>query len=173
MTEKKSLFEILAEAESSKEKIYQQILENKGELTPELELQLDTVDTKIPAKVDGYHYVMLSLESTAKMLKEQAVMLSNAASACVKAQVRIKERLKQQMESFGLTELEGDSVRFKIAKTSGRLCLDESKLDKNWKLQEVTWTPMNEDIKAALTRGETVEGAWLEGGTSIRAYPKK
>ena len=147
------------------------IVEAGGELSEETETALLNIDLTLPAKVDGYRYVMEQLKERGDYWKRKAEELSRYSRACARAESRIKDHIKGVMESESLDEIRGNDYRFKLAKCKKSLIVDDNILPGDYKIVVTTVKPDNERIRSALDKGENVPGAHYEGGKSLRTYP--
>lgn len=144
-----------------------------GELTPELEEQFKNLDIQTAGKIDGYHFLMKRLESEAEFWEEEAKRRKQIADGCYSIIDRLKGGILYAMTSLGTNEITGNAVRAKLSPTKGRLSIDDSILSDEWKITEIKKVPDKERIREALEAFETIPGAKIEGGFSVRFYNVK
>jgi len=154
-------------------KLEENILENNGELSPEVEQLLDQVSSELTTKADNLQFILGRMKTAEEHWKKQADYMAKVSRACKNFQKRLKERIRQAIEQSNKTQVEGSQVVFKLTGGKKRLEVDENLLPQEYKLQLVTWEPDRERIKSALESGQKIPGASLSGGTQLRAYPKK
>lgn len=159
----------LVDLHSQATEIERLILENGGELTPEIEQQLTNIDTSIAIKIDGYGYVLDRMKAVEGYWKGQAAKFAAVGKACKNVQDRIKDRLKYVMESRGQKTIEGETVRFTLTDTQGQLeIIDVDALPARYVIETVVKTVDKVAIKEALAAGEDIPGAVLHGGKGLR-----
>jgi hypothetical protein len=167
--EKQTLFSLVAQTNA----ITQKIIEAGGELTPELEQALTSVDLAVSEKVDGYSFVMERMESDAAFFKAKAAFYSKIAKSAETVQERLKSSIKQAIQDLGSKEVVGNNIRFVLSAVKPKMIIDEMKLSPDMKMQVTTTVPDKERIREALEGGIPIEGAHLEESTSLRVYPVK
>jgi len=154
-------------------KLSEALAEAGGELTPEIEANLATLDLKTAGKIDAYHFLMKRMETEAEFWEEEAKRRKQIAAGCYALADRLKNGILFAMQQLGTTEIAGNAVRAKLTATKGRLVIDEANLSDDWKMTEIRKVPDKERIRAALDNLETVPGASIEGGQSVRFYAAK
>lgn len=167
--EVKSLAEIASEAMA----IEEVILQNGGELSPEIEAWLNEVDSQLGFKADRYKFAMDRFESSAKMFRERAEEFTRAAKAIETIGVRLKDRIKQVMLATGRTEVFGRNYRFKISSAAPRIVIHEHELPIAYKRQVVTTEPDKELIKEAVKQGHAVAGVDVQPNHALRITVNK
>lgn len=166
-----TLHELVSQAQSIESKI----LQAGGELTPEIETEMKSVDLAMADKVEGYALVMARLEREAGYWEERAVAYSKIAKAIHQAIDFRKSAIKSAMTQLGLTEVTGIDHRFTLTDSGNpKLVIeDEAKLPTEFKLIVQTTEIEKDKIKTALKAGQPVEGARLEYGKQLRTYMNK
>lgn len=168
-----TLFDLLLESTRERQNVLEQILNNNGEITPELEQQLESFNPDLPAKVDRYYYFLEDLEAQSKLYRENAKRFAEAARSIDSFMNRLEDRVKIVMQTFNKTELNGDLIRYKLSKCQKKLIIDPKLLESKYFIRVTELVPDNENIKKALESGETIKGARLEGGFTLRSYLNK
>jgi hypothetical protein len=80
--------------------------------------------------------------------------------------VSLKGYLESHMKETGIDKVTGTLFTISIQKNPPALKLDEGKLPEAW--WKVKREPDSAKIKEAIKSGESIEGAWLEQGESLR-----
>lgn len=167
MSEMKSLPAIIGDANN----VVQAILDNSGEITPEIENALQVVEASLTQKADQYSFLIERLEFESEYWKAKAQEFNKIAQACTTARERMKDRIKVAMNILGLEEINGKDVRFKLQKSNPKLVIeDESKIDAAYKTVISETVIDKERVKEDLRLGVPVAGAKLEQGFSLRTY---
>jgi hypothetical protein len=165
MSEKKSLYDIVAEANQ----IEKMLLESGGELDHGIEAYIASVDADLAAKADGYHAVMGRAESGAEYFKKRADEFYAAAKVLSTFQVRLKDRIKAAMQAMGKTEVAGEDVVFKLSRVKPSLVIEnEDHLPKSFVMVVTEHVPDKNAIRTALEQGFEVPGASLKESVSLR-----
>jgi hypothetical protein len=148
------------------------LINNGGEITPEIEELLEVNSTDIISKVDNYNFIMEKLSSNEAYWKAKATEYAAYAKSFAKAQERIKDHLKMVMQAHELKEIVGNEVRYTLRPSVGSLVVDDaSKLPNEYLI--VTTSPNNAAIKKDLAAGKQIEGAHIEAGYTLSKYNKK
>lgn len=164
--QKKSL-SLLAEEKSNIERILE---ESGGELTPEIEAELQSLELQTAGKIDGYYAFMERCKSVGELMELRAQALQNIANGHFSLAESLKKRIMFAMSSMGVQEIVGNMKRAKLSPTKGRLVIDEKLLPAEFMLQVTTMVPDKEKIREKLELFEEVPGAKIEGGQSVRFY---
>ena len=153
----------------------EQLLEEaQGELTPELEAWLDEMDGTLAEKTDAYVHIMGKLEANADHLKAEAAKLSLAARSLDGHYERMKARIKDAMAVMHKTEIVGSAWRFKRSPSAPRLIVDdEAKLPAEYRVPKTVYEIQKDALKAAIAKGEAIQGAHIETGDTLRVYANK
>lgn len=115
-----TLYQLAAEWQ----RIEDELWESGGELTPELEAEMTETRESLVRKVDGYHSLYRKLGSVKDAASAEIERLMKIKRAADKAQSRLKDRLKWNMDVLGIDMLEGTLCKIGRRKSS-RLNVDE------------------------------------------------
>jgi hypothetical protein len=149
------------------------VVQNEGQLTPEIESELTKLNELIPEKAAGYAFVIDKLESDAEHFKRKAQEFSAIAKSISSVQSRMKQLIKDGMISMDMKELVAGDEIFYISKSKSALEIDESTLDDSFKMIVQETVPDKEMIQSYLKDGIAVTGAKLIDTFSLRRKPKK
>jgi len=146
-----------------------QILDNGGELTPELELSLEINEKNLIEKVDKYVYLIDRLEMGAEFFKakqEEAAKLKKSYESTID---NLKERLKFAMKTLNTNELRGLEYSYKLAKSKSKVKIENlESIPMEYVREKISYEPDKEKIFAALEIGLQIPGATLEDSYSLR-----
>lgn len=92
------------------------LVENGGELTPELEIQLKAWEGALDFKAANAGLLVLELERQSEMARLEAVRLSGLASIRENAAERLRLYIQVAMEAAGIQKVETDYCRLTLAK---------------------------------------------------------
>lgn len=164
-----SLVEVVAQAAS----IEQQLIEAGGEISPALEIALSAVDLQIAHKVDAYLHVCDRLEIAAEQWKDRAAEYAKIGQALGKSRELIRARLKEAMKTLKRDEVPGIERRIKLQKGAPKLDIVEDQVPAAYLLEETTYSPDKERIKADLEEGKEIAGCKLVPTTVLRDYANR
>lgn len=151
--------------------VVQMIIENGGELTEEMELELEKNNIVLAHKLDSYGYVWERLEAEEAYWKSKADEFARVGKSLKRVRENLKERMKFAMVAIEHDEVKGNDFRFKLQKTSGKLVVeDESLLPEEFKQETVVIEVLKDDLKTAIKAGEQVPGARVTYEPSLRKY---
>lgn len=101
--------------------IFDELEENGGELTPELEEQLNITQEQFKSKIKDYSNVIKMLESDIAAIKEEKARLSDLQKSKEKSIERLKKIMVEAIENFGdTTKTGGKYVDYGTGKVSVR-----------------------------------------------------
>lgn len=101
--------------------IFDELEENGGELTPELEEQLNITQEQFKSKIKDYSNVIKMLETDVAAIKEEKARLSDFQKSKEKAIERLKKIMVEAIENFGdTTKAGGKYVDYGTGKVSVR-----------------------------------------------------
>lgn len=151
--------------------ILRTIMENGGELTPELETALSNVQLDVAQKIDGYIGITERFEHEAKFFRAKAAAFSKLAMGCDRVADRIWTNLKQGLIALGDTERMGVEHRLLLVPGKDKVVIDESKLPAEYKMQVITHVADREKIVADMELCVDVPGCSFERVSALRSYP--
>lgn len=149
------------------------IIENGGELTPELETALTAISLDVAESVDRTHFALDRIENAAGYWKAKAAEYKKISDSLETAHDRLKGYIKGVMVESGKTDLTGVEVRYRLSRAKPKVVIDEAKLAPAYFKEKITLVPEKERIKQDLELGVPVDGARLEESFTLRAYPNK
>ena len=82
--------------------------ENGGELTPEIEAEMQETEESLKQKTDGYTAVVRKFTSQSNTIAEEIKRLQALKKTCDNSVKRIKEHLLNCMDTFGIDKLDGE-----------------------------------------------------------------
>lgn len=145
-----------------------QLEENGGELTPDIQAQLDAMSEAFPAKVcnvAGYLRYLDSLEASCKAEEERVRDIRKASE---KRRERVRRYLADCMERSGTKSVKPDpnTGLLSVSLLAGRskVVVEPDMLPNDLVDHVVVKKPKTDEIKALLDMGVEVPGARLETG---------
>lgn len=160
-----SLLELVAQANE----IERQILENNGELTPELEGLFDFAEGALVEKASQYEFTLKRLKEASSSWKKEADRYAKVSKSLERIEKSIRDRMKIALLELGRREISGKNTRIVLTETAPKLVIDGD-VPSNYQIQVTELVPDKERIKEHLESGIEIPGARLEGGYALRFY---
>lgn len=110
--------------------IEQTLDENGGELTPELEEQWVETEESIKQKIDNYNSLVRLFDYRSENLASEIKRLQALKKTTDNSKKRVVEHLKDVMEAFGLTKLEGKLCKVSLSSSTSTEVDEETLLQK-------------------------------------------
>lgn len=135
------------------------IIENNGELSPELSQALAINETDLKEKAINYGYVIRSFEYENDIIDAEIKRLKALKEQKEKAIQKLKDAVSDAMNLYGIEKVESPALKLSFRKSES-VEISEN-LDKRFMIEKVTLQPDKVAIKEAIKKGEQVEGAVL------------
>lgn len=161
----KSIYQI----ENEYRLLAENLIDNGGELTPEIETQLSITYEELQQKGVAYSFVIKDQIEIIKQIDEEIDRLEKRKKAKEKAVERLKETLCNAMEVFGVQKLESPIVTISLRPSESVEVLHLALLDEEYKkCSTPVWSADKVKIKQAFKDGKTIQGALLIKKQSIQ-----
>lgn len=135
------------------------IIDNNGELSPELSQALAINETELKEKAINYGYVIRSFEYENDIIDAEIKRLKVLKEQKEKAIQKLKDAVSDAMNLYGIEKVESPALKLSFRKSES-VEISEN-LDKRFMIEKVTLQPDKVAIKEAIKKGEQVEGAVL------------
>jgi hypothetical protein len=155
----KNLFNIDAELYE----VYNEIENNGGEMTPELEATLEITEAERLTKGEGYVYVIKQLRSQSDMIKSEIKRLQELAKRYENSAEKLSDTLLQSVVAHG--QIKTALVTISTRKSKSVSITDESLLKAEF--MRIKTEPNKTAIKEALEAGQEVQGALIVENYSL------
>ena len=155
----KNLFNIDAELYE----VYNEIENNGGEMTPELEATLEITEAERLTKGEGYVYVIKQLRSQSDMIKSEIKRLQELAKRYENSAEKLSDTLLQSVVAHG--QIKTALVTISSRKSKSVSITDESLLGAEF--MRIKTEPNKTAIKEALEAGQEVQGALIVENYSL------
>ena len=139
----------------------EELINNGGELTPEIEERLIINQGNLEHKARGYGYIIKDLENDNETIDKEIARLTTLKKSRSKTNDRMKETVKNTMELFNVSEIKSPTLKINFRR-SETVEVDTLIIDAKWCNVKTTLTPDKKAIKEAILRGEEVVGATIE-----------
>ena len=160
--QKSSLFQINSELVD----ITNLLIENGGELTPELETRLKIAESELKAKSVNYYHVIKELESTTNMIDAEIKRLQELKKSRVNTIEKLENALIYSMNLHGIEKIETETLKISTRKSKSVEVVDIDKLPFN--CLKIEKKAIKSEIKKMLDEGMEIQGAKIVENTSIQ-----
>lgn len=138
-----------------------ELIENGGELTPELELSLQINKDQLQSKSENYAYIIKQIDAECDIIDNEIKRLQQAKKVRENTVDRLKSTLTTAMNTFEVTEIKTPLIKLNFRKSESVIVYDVNSLPQMFKTIKVTETPDKAKIKEVIKNGDTVVGAEL------------
>lgn len=138
-----------------------ELIENGGELTPELELSLQINKDQLQSKSENYAYIIKQIDAECDIIDNEIKRLQQAKKVRENTVERLKSTLTIAMNTFEVTEIKTPLIKINFRKSESVIVYDVNSLPQMFKTIKVTETPDKAKIKEVIKNGDTVVGAEL------------
>jgi len=129
----------------------------EGELTPELEKQLEITESNLQEKAINYGYVIKNFESEVDIIDEEIKRLNALKKARINAVDKLRNNISDAMQLFGITEVKAPTFKMNFRKSESVEVSDL--LDQTYIVEKISYQPDKIAIKNAIKEGKIVNGA--------------
>jgi hypothetical protein len=158
----------LYEIEQEYLSIAQQLIDLDGELTTELEEQLTINREQLENKGRAYSFVIKDMETEIDIIDAEMARLNQLKERRVKAADKLKERVKDAMLLFGITEIKSPTLKINFRKSESVEVDNIELLESDYKVTKTTVSADKVKIKAAIKEGVNVNGAVLVENNNLQ-----
>lgn len=138
------------------------LIESEGEISPELEAQLEITKENFPQKIDSYDAIMSRLDATETWAKARIDEMRDLLKRTGRTRESLEYRLSQAMQMLGKDELEGNHAVFYYKEGRGSVEVpDINDLPLEYTRQKITVEADKKAIQAAIKAGIEVPGATI------------
>lgn len=155
--QRQSLYEIRADHWN----LIKMIEEADGELTPEIEQQLQLNEKDFQDKAVSYGFVIKSFENTEEIIDKEIKRLQEFKDKAVKRQQMFKAALSEAMQEFGYEKIETPTLRLSFRKSEAVEITNDFAIPKEFIDVKITESFSKTKIKEAIKAGKVVPGAEL------------
>lgn len=107
MKDSRTLFQLTADMAE----LENELIDNGGELTPEIEGMLAATQEALVAKTDGYNTLLRKLKATETTCDQEAKYWQGKKKVAANAQKRLREHINDVMGAFGINRIEGETCK--------------------------------------------------------------
>jgi len=145
-----------------------EIINNEGELTPELEQRLTINQDQLEAKGKGYGYIIRDIEAEIDAIDIEIKRLTAMKKSRNNAVDRLKTTLSDAMQLYSITELKTPTLKINFRKSESVEVADLNLLESEYKKVVTTESADKTAIKEAIKNGIQVTGAVLKQNLNLQ-----
>lgn len=144
--------------EQSYNQLAEELIDNGGELTPELETALAITEEQLQNKSVAYSFVIKQMDADIDTIDAEIKRLQAAKKQREKASEYLKERIKHAMELFSIEEIKTPLVKINFRKSETVEVENVNELTSAYKTIKIVETADKAAIKSAIKNGIVVPG---------------
>lgn len=149
--------------------IVETLIDNGGELTPELETEIQISKEQLQTKGVCYGFIVKQLESEIDMIDVEIERLNKLKKTRNNSISRLKTNLSTAMQVFEVESLETPLIKINFRKSESVEIIDLKLLDAKYKkVSEPVISADKKAIKEAIELGEVVTGAVINYNKNIQ-----
>jgi hypothetical protein len=138
----------------------------QGELTPEIEQQLQINEEQLKEKAINYGYVIRSFEYDNDVIDAEIKRLKQLKEQKENAIDKLKNAVSDAMQLYGIEKIDSPTLKLSFRKSES-IEVSEN-IDKKYLIEKTTLQPDKQAIKKAIKDGKQVEGAVLVTNYNIQ-----
>tara|TARA_R110000868_G_scaffold88938_1_gene247803 strand:+ start:719 stop:1210 length:492 start_codon:yes stop_codon:yes gene_type:complete len=137
------------------------IYEAEGEITPEIENELNITESEFQEKAINYAYIIKKLETDNLVIEAEIKRLKVIKDKNAAIIEKLEGRVVDAMKLFGADKVESPLVKLSLRKSESVNISDESRLSDNFFTTKITKTVSKTALKDAIKSGADISGAEL------------
>ena len=144
------------------------LVENGGELTPEIEQALQINQKDLYRKSESYAYAIKELDGEIDIIKSEIERLQALISKRDKSISRMKETVLKAMELYEINKIETPMIKISVRESEVIEIINENQIEPIFKVEKVTINISKSAIKEAIKSGISVDGAIIKKNKSLQ-----
>lgn len=146
----------------------EQIIDNDGLLSEEMEAALQINKDQLENKSQCYGFIVRQLEGECDMIDNEIKRLEAMKKSRTKTVDRLKESVSKAMQLYEIDKIETPTLKISFRKSESIEVEKESLIDEKFMTVKTTRTPNKTAIKEAIKNGEIVLGVTLKQNQNIQ-----
>lgn len=146
----------------------EQIIDNDGLLSEEMEAALQINKDQLESKSQCYGFIVRQLEGECDMIDNEIKRLEAMKKSRGKTVDRLKESVSKAMQLYEIEKIETPTLKISFRKSESIEIEEESLIDEKYMTVKTTKTPDKKAIKEAIKAGEIVLGVTLKENQNIQ-----
>jgi hypothetical protein len=150
------------------QQIVTELIDNGGELTPELELALQITKDNFHSKSENYAYITKQFDGEMDMIDNEIKRLQQAKRSREKTIERLKATIEMAMNTFEVDKIETPLIKISFRKSESVEVSDVNELPNEFKVIKLTETADKLKIKDALKSGVFISGCSIKSNRNLQ-----
>lgn len=160
----KSIFKIQQEYQE----IVNQLIDNGGEITSELELALQITKDNFHSKSENYAFITRQFDAEMDIIDNEIKRLQQAKKTREKAIERLKANIEMAMNTFEVDKIETPLIKISFRKSESVEVEDVNNLPALYKVVKVSETADKLKIKDAIKSGILIDGCSIKTNRNLQ-----
>mgnify|MGYP000583482179 CR=1 FL=1 len=148
--------------------IIAEVINNEGEITPELETALTINKEQLQSKAVDYCYVIKQLDYDCEQIDNEIARLNKLKKVRANLTDRLKNTVSSAMQLFEVEKIETPLIKLSFRNSESVEITNESQLDACFIVTKTVSTPDKKAIKDAIKNGELVCGATISYNKNLQ-----
>ena len=144
------------------------LVENGGELTPEIEQALQINQKDLYRKSESYAYAIKELDGEIDIIKSEIERLQALISKRDKSISRMKETVLKAMELYEIEKIETPMIKISVRESEAVEVINEAQIPDIYFAEKTTKTLSKTMIKEAIKSGASIDGAIIKINKSLQ-----
>jgi len=145
-----------------------ELIENGGELTPELEISLQINKDNFHSKSENYAYITKQFDGEMDMIDNEIKRLQQAKKSREKTIQRLKDTIELAMLTFDVNKIETPLIKISFRNSESVEVSDVNDLPNEFKTIKVIETSDKLKIKDALKSGMFISGCSIKTNRNLQ-----
>ena len=154
--------------QSEYQQLVNQLIENGGEITPEIELALQINKDNFHSKSENYGYITKQFDGEMDIIDNEIKRLQQAKKTREKTIERLKDTIELAMLTFDIDKIETPLIKISFRKSESVEVSDVNELPNEFKVIKLTETADKLKIKDALKSGMFIEGCSIKTNRNLQ-----
>jgi len=148
--------------------IISEVINNEGEITPELETALTINKEQLQSKAVDYSYVIKQLDYDCEQIDNEIARLNKLKKVRSNLTDRLKNTVSSAMQLYEVEKIETPLIKLSFRNSESVEITNESQLDACFIVTKTVTSPDKKAIKDAIKNGEVVEGATISYNKNLQ-----
>ena len=145
-----------------------ELIDNGGELTPELELALQITKDNFHSKSENYAYITKQFDGEMDIIDNEIKRLQQAKKSREKTIQRLKDTIEMAMLTFDVNKIETPLIKISFRNSESVEVTDVNDLPNEFKTIKVTETADKLKIKDAIKAGVFISGCSIKTNRNLQ-----
>jgi hypothetical protein len=148
--------------------IIAEVINNEGEITPELETALTINKEQLQSKAVDYCYVIKQLDYDCEQIDNEIARLNKLKKVRSNLTDRLKNTVSSAMQLYDVEKIETPLIKLSFRNSESVEITNEQQLDACFMVTKTVSTPDKKAIKDAIKSGQLVCGATISYNKNLQ-----